>query len=119
MAKQNEAQLLDLLKVVLPRTVKDPKLAQKILDACEKEISSKERVAAFEKLCKCTELPDLEANTLAEVKAQLETSFGKGAVSLVPHPGKKAVSVEVVTPDGTFESVIKIGSGKAEEDANE
>ena len=52
------------------------------------------------------ELPDLKAETIEEVKEQFETSFGKGAVSIVPHPGKKAASVEVVTPNGTFEGVI-------------
>jgi len=116
MAKQNEAQLLELLKAILPRAVTDPKLAEKIYSACEKEITAKERVTAFEKLCKRIEVPNLEKNTLAEVKKQLEQSFGPESVSLVPHPGKKAISVEVVTPSGTFESVIKIGASATHEE---
>jgi hypothetical protein len=112
MPKQNqELQLLNLLKTVLPKAVTDPKLADKIYSLMEKEINTKERVTAFEKFCKRAELPDLEDKTLAEVKKQFESSFGKGAVSVVPHPAKKAVSVEVVTDEGTFEGVVKVGNG--------
>jgi len=32
----------------------------------------------------------------------------------VPHPAKKAASVEVVTPNGTFEAVIKVGAKNAD-----
>ena len=111
MAKQNdELKLLNLLRSVLPKAVPDPKLADKIYTALEKEISSKERVASFEKFCQRTELPDLAKKSLDEVQKQFETSFGKGSVSLLPHPQKKAVSVEVVTSAGTFEGVIKVGA---------
>jgi hypothetical protein len=111
MPKQNaELQLLNLLKTVLPKAVPDAKFADKIYSALEKEITAKERVAAFESFCKRTELPNLNEKTLDAVKEQFEASFGKGAVSVVPHPQKKAASVEVVTPNGTFESVIKVGA---------
>jgi hypothetical protein len=111
MAKQNdELKLLNLLRSVLPKAVPDPKLADRIYTALEKEISSKERVASFEKFCQRTELPDLAKKSLDEVQKQFETSFGKGSVSLIPHPQKKAVSVEVVTSAGTFEGVIKVGA---------
>jgi hypothetical protein len=111
MPKQNnELELLNLLKSVLPKAVPDARLADKIYSALEKEIAAKERVASFEKFCHRAELPNLEKSSLAEVKEQFETAFGKGAVSLVPHPGKKAVSVEVVTSGGTFEGVVKVGA---------
>lgn len=111
MAKQNtELQLLNLLKTILPKAVPDPKLADKIYSALEKEITTKERTTAFETFCKRTELPDLEKATLGQVKEQFESSFGQGSVSLVPHPAKKAVSVEVVTKEGTYEGVIKVGA---------
>ncbi len=111
MAKEKqEAQLLSLLRSILPKAVSDAKLADKIYSAFEKEIGVKERAVAFEKFCKRTDLPDLEEKTLKEVQKNFETTFGKGAVSLVPHPAKKAVSVEVETPNGIFESVIKVGS---------
>ena len=111
MPKQNqEAQLLNLLKAVLPKAVPDAKLAEKIYDALAKEISAQERGVAFEKFCKRMELPDLGKKTLNEVQRQFEASFGEGTVSLVPHPAKKAVTVEVETPSGIFESVIKVGT---------
>ena len=116
MPKQNqELQLLNLLRAVLPKAVPDAKLADQIYSALEKEISAKERVGAFEKFCKRTELPDLELKTLNDVKEQFEASFGKGAVSLVPHPKKEAVTVEVETPTGIFEGVIKVGANVSEE----
>ncbi len=120
MPKQNQdAQLLSLLKSILPKAVSDSKLADKIYSAFEKEIFAKERTVAFEKFCKRTELLDLEKSTLAEVQKQFETTFGKGAVSLVPHPAKKAVSVEVETASGIFESVIKVGATGSQEDESD
>lgn len=111
MAKaKNEAQLLKLLKNVLPKAVPDAKLAEKIYAALEKEISSSERTAHFEKFCEKVELPDLQAASLEEVKAQFESSFGKGMVSVVPHPRKKAATVEIITPEGTYEGVVKVGA---------
>ena len=107
---KNESQLLELLKTVLPKAVSDPKLAQKIFTACELQIKAKNRIVCFEEFCQDCDLPDLKPETVAEVQRQLETSFGKGKVSLVPHPQKKAVSVEVVLPDEVFEGVIKVGS---------
>jgi hypothetical protein len=119
MAKaKNEAQLLNLLKAVLPKAVPDAKLAQLIYSALEKEISSSERTAHFEKFCKKVELPDLKKESLAEVKEQFEASFGKGMVSVVPHEGKKAATVEIVTPQGNFEGTIKVGP-KAPEEGDE
>jgi len=116
MRKQNqELLLLNLLKSVLPKAVPDPKLADKIYSALEKEITAKERTASFEKFCQRAELPDLKVETIEQVKEQFEASFGKGCVSIVPHSGKKAASVEVVTPNGTFEGVIKVGGGNPED----
>src|SRR5690242_1391626 len=110
MPKQKpEEQLLNLLKSVLPKAVPDAKLAEKIFDAFQQEISAKDRFAAFDKFCKRAELPDLETKSINEVKKQFEESFGKGKVSIVPHPGKKALSIEVETPNGILEGVVKVG----------
>jgi hypothetical protein len=110
MAKaKNEAQLLNLLKSVLPKAVPDARLAQEIYRALEQEIAATERAVHFEKFCRKVELPDLQKNSLAEVQEQFEASFGKGTVSVVPHAAKKAATVEVITPKGTFEGVIQVG----------
>jgi len=114
---KQEEQLLGLLKTVLPKAVSDPKLADKIFTEVQKELSAKERAAAFDKFCKRTELPDLEKKSLRALQKQFEESFGKGAVSIVPHPARKAVTVEVETPNGIMESVIKVGVKAAEEGA--
>ncbi len=117
MAKaKNEAQLLNLLKSVLPKAVPDAKLAQAIYSALEKEIAATERVVHFEKFCKKVELPDLQKASLAEVKEQFEASFGKGTVSVVPHAAQKAATVEVITPKGTFEGIIQVGPKAPGED---
>lgn len=117
--EKQETQLLNLLKSILPKAVSDAKLAEKIYCAFEKEMVAKERVVAFEKFCKRTELPDLEKKSLDAVQKQFEATFGKGTVSLVSHPAKKAVSVEVETPNGIFESVIKVGANAKTEEGEE
>lgn len=120
MAKaKNEAQLLNLLKSVLPKAVPDARLAQDIYRALEQEIAATERAVHFEKFCKKVELPDLQKQSLAEVQEQFEASFGKGTVSVVPHAAKKAATVEVITPKGTFEGVIQVGPKAPEEGDDE
>ena len=114
----DDAQLLDLLKSVLPKAVSDPKLVQKIYSACENEIKAKNRVISFEKFCDRCEVPDLKPETLTTVQSQFEESFGKGKVAIIPHPGKKAATVEVVLPDETFEGIIRV-KGAATEDAED
>ena len=106
----SEAQLLNLLKQVLPKTVADPSLVEKIYSACEKEIGAKTRVAAFEKFCKTIALPDLEKKSVSGVKQQLEANFGQGTVNVVPHSSGKAASVEVISKEGTYEGTIKVGA---------
>lgn len=120
--KQNskpEAQLLELLKSVLPKAVEDAKLIDKIYSACEKEIYSKNRVQAFENFCKRAELPDLRKGSLDEIKKQFEESFGKGKVSVVPLHDKEAAVVEVVLPNETFEGVLKVGQKNGVEEGEE
>jgi len=80
--KTTEAQLLDLLKKVLPKATHDAQLAGKIYQAIELELKAKARGVAFEKFCAKVELPDLEPNSLEQVKAELSASFGEGDVTL-------------------------------------
>lgn len=114
-----EGQLLALLKDVLPKAVSDQKLVDKIYSACEKEISAKVRVESFQKFCSRAEMPDLEAKTVEEIQRQFETSFGKGSVSIIPHPKKQAATVEVVVDGEVLEGVVKVGvngNGEADEE---
>jgi hypothetical protein len=113
--KTNEAQLLDLLKRVLPKAMPDPQLATKIYEAIEAELKAKSRVLAFEKFCSKIELPDLEAKTIDDVKLQLAASFGDGDITVKPDKKEKSLTVEVALPDGSqFSSEINVGPIAAE-----
>ena len=103
-----EAQLLELLKKVLPKTITDPKLADKVYSACVEELKSKTKVTSFEKFCEKCELPDLKAATISEVKEQFETSFGKGAVTVKPDAEKESLKVEVNVGEDTFQGTVKV-----------
>jgi hypothetical protein len=99
--KTTEAQLLDLLKKVLPKATQDPQLAGQIYQAVELELKSKARGSAFSKFCSRVELPNLEPESLAAVQKQLTASFGESDVTLKPNKKEKTLAVEVSLPDGT------------------
>jgi hypothetical protein len=108
--KSNEAQLLDLLKRVLPKATHDAQLAEKIYQAIEGELKAKARALAFEKFCGGIELPNLEQKTVADVKLQLAASFGDGDITLKPNKKEQSLMVEVALPEGgQFSSEIKVG----------
>jgi hypothetical protein len=108
--KSNEAQLLELLKRVLPKATHDAQLAGKIYEAIELEFKAKARAIAFEKFCGGIELPNLEQKTVADVKLQLSASFGDGDITLKPNKKEQSLMVEVALPDGgQFSSEIKVG----------
>lgn len=109
--KTNEAQLLDLLKRVLPKATHDAQLAGKIYQAIEDELKAKARVMAFEKFCSKIELPNLEPKTVEDVKLQLAASFGDGDITVKPDKKEKSLAVEVTLPDGQqFSSEVKVGA---------
>jgi len=108
--KSNEAQLLELLKRVLPKATHDAQLAGKIYEAIEVELKAKSRILAFEKFCGGIELPDLDQKTVEDVKLQLAASFGDGDITLKPNKKEQSLMVEVALPDGgQFSSEIKVG----------
>ena len=100
--------MLELLRKVLPKTISDPKLLEKIYSACELELKAKVRGNSFEKFCEKCELPDLKAGTVAEVKKQFEESFGKGAVAVKPDADKEVLNVEVNVGEDTFHGTVKV-----------
>ena len=109
--KSNEAQLLDLLKRVLPKATHDAQLAEKIYQAIEGELKTKAHALAFEKFCGGIELPNLEQKTVADVKLQLAASFGDGDITLKPNKKEQSLMVEVALPEGgQFSSEIKVGA---------
>src|SRR5882762_706460 len=96
--KTTEAQLLELLKRVLPKATHDAQLAGKIYQAIEEELKAKARVLAFEKFCSKIELPNLEQKTVDDVKLQLAASFGDGDITVKPNKKDKSLTVEVSMP---------------------
>lgn len=115
--KQDEqAKLLALLKKVLPKATHDAELAGKIYQAIEAELKTKNQAASFEKFCDRMPLPDLEAQTLDEVKLQLASAFSEGDVTIQPNKKEKSLAVEVSLPDGTqFSTQIKVRPTPPEE----
>jgi hypothetical protein len=99
--RDEQAQLLDLLRTVLPKIMPDPAFAEKIYSACEAELRAKNRANSFEKFCERIELPDLEPKTVAEVKQHFAAGFGDVDIDIVPDEEGKALNVDVSLPDGT------------------
>jgi len=107
--RDEQAQLLDLLRVILPKVAPDPAFANKIYSAFEAELRAKNRVISFEKFCDRIPLPDLEAKTLDEVKLQLAAGFGDADLDIQPDEENKALAIDVSLPDGTqFHSRIPV-----------
>jgi hypothetical protein len=118
--KTTEAQLLDLLKKVLPKATHDAQLAGKIYQAIELELKAKARGSAFEKFCAKVELPDLEPKSLEAVKTQLAASFGESDVYLKPNRKEKNLAVEISLPDGTqFSGEINVNRNAGAETSEE
>jgi hypothetical protein len=109
-SKQDEqAQLLNLLRTILPKIAPDAAWADKIYLAFEAELRAKNRVNSFEKFCERIELPNLEEKTLEEVKAQLLAGFGDADLEIEPNEDGKGLRVDVSLPDGTqFHSRIPV-----------
>jgi hypothetical protein len=108
-SKAAEAQVLELLKLVLPKTIDDAKLVERIYAAVASEFKTKAKAAAFEQFCDKVELPDLEPKTVMDVKKQLAASFGAENVTITPDPEKQSVAVEVSLPDGSeFKQDVKV-----------
>jgi hypothetical protein len=107
--RDEQAQLLDLLRAVLPKIAPDPAFAEKIYSACEAELRAKNQVHSFETFCERIELPDLEPKTVEEVKQHFAAGFGDADMDLVPDDEGKGLSVDVSLPDGTqFHSRIPV-----------
>lgn len=104
-----QAQLLNLLRTILPKVAPDPAFAEKIYSAFEAELRAKNKVSSFEKFCERIPLPDLEAKTLEEVKQQLVAGFGDVDMEIEPDESGKALAVDISLPDGTqFHKIIPV-----------
>jgi hypothetical protein len=115
-----EAQLLGLLKKVLPKATHDPKLAGQIYDAIEEELKAKARASAFDKFCARVELPDLEPKTVADVQRQFAETFSDGDVTVKANRKEQTLAVEVALRDGAqWSSEIKVRPVGAPDDGEQ
>ena len=85
--RDEQAQLLDLLRAVLPKIAPDPALAN--------------QVHSFQKFCEHIELPDLEPKTVEDVKQHFVAGFGEADLEIVPDEDGKGLNVDVSLPDGS------------------
>jgi hypothetical protein len=101
-SKQDEqAQLLSLLRTILPKIAPDAELAARIYSAAEDELRAKNRVNSFEKFCERVELPNLEPQTIEEIKQHFVAGFGDVDMEIQPDEENKSLVVDVELPDGT------------------
>ena len=118
-----EAQFLAFLDKVLSKAVPDHNLRSSIQDAVAKEIRVARDVAAFNQFCEKGSVPDVKAETVAELQDQLAATFGSDAKVEITTPEAKdgetdilgALGVEIVLPDRTLTSEIKVGPGGADD----
>ncbi len=107
--KNTEAELLELLKRVLPKATHDAQLAVVIYQAVETELRTTARVVAFDKYCEKLELPNLEPKSIDAVKMQLAASFGDGDITVKPDAEEQALAIEIALPDGhQFTGAVKV-----------
>jgi len=99
--RDEQLQLLSLLRTVLPKIAPDPAMAEQIYSACEAELRAKNQVHSFERFCEHIELPDLEPKTVEEVKEHFVAGFGDADLDIAPDAAGKALNVDVSLPDGT------------------
>ncbi len=120
-----EAQFLSFLDKVLSKLLPDHHLRSKVQDAVAKEIRLARDVAAFNQFCETGSVPDLDAGTMADLQDQLAATFGSDAKVEFTAPEPKdgsgdglhgALGVEIVLPDRTITSEIKVNPGAANAD---
>ena len=112
----NEAQFLALLQKVLPKATKDPHLASAIYDEVAKEVRLLKSIESFEKFCETGALPNVEPDTVAELQSELAGKFGEANVAITPDENGAGVAVEIVLPDRTLSSRVKVDPAVAEEE---
>jgi hypothetical protein len=116
-SKQDEqALVLNLLRTILPKIAPNAELAAKIYSAAEDELRAGNRVNSFERFCERVELPNLDPQTVEEVKQHFVAGFGDVDLDIQPDEENKSLVVDVVLPDGTqFHKRIPVRPVGAEE----
>jgi hypothetical protein len=104
----NEKDFLALLQKILPKTTKDPRLADVIYEEVLREVKLRNNIVSLEKFCKEGTLPDLQPETVTEFQNQLATNFGEENIQVIPDEKSQAVTVEVNLPEYEVKSVVRV-----------
>lgn len=104
----NEKQFLALLQKVLPKTTNDPHLASTIYEEVAREFRLVKNLESFEKFCASSALPDSSPETVADLQSELAGQFGEANVAITPDENGAAVAVEIILPDRTLSSRVKV-----------
>ena len=114
----NEAQFLALLEKILSK-VAPPTVATAIYEEVSKQVRLLNSISAFEKFCEKGSVPNVEPETVAELKSQLESNFGEDNVTITPAEDNLSLSVEITLPDNVITSSIKVEAPDENSDEQE
>jgi hypothetical protein len=103
-----EADFLALIERVLPKTIADPQLVERIYSELAREIRLVNSLQSFARFCEKEALPDAQPETITQFKEQLGTNFGDENVTIVPDEKGEAVAVEIALPDRTVTAQLKV-----------
>ncbi len=112
----NEEEIIKLLTDILPGVTNDPTVSGKIMNAVQKELRHKSRVAAFHDYCRKCPLPDLTDDTVKELTARFEHEFGKQGLELDADNAENKLYVEVKIGDAVLTSEIPVNERPLDED---
>lgn len=104
----NDAQFLALLERVLPKATPDSRLASVIYERVAEEVRLLNNLKSFEKFCAEGSLPDLEPATVEGFREQVASNFANAQVTVEPSEQGRSVAVEIVLPDRTVSSKLKV-----------
>ena len=111
-----EEEIINLLNDILPEVTKDPAVSGRIMNAVQKELRHKSRVAAFHEYCQKCPLPDLTDDTVKELTARFEHEFGKQGLQLDADNSEDKLYVEVKLGDAVLTSEIPVNNRPLDED---
>jgi hypothetical protein len=104
----SDAQFLELLQKVLPQATPDPRLAAAIYERVAQEVRLINNLRSLEKLCTEGALPNLEPETVEELKSRLATNFGEANVVVTPSEKGDAAAVEIILPDRKVSNRVRV-----------
>ena len=112
-----EAEFLSLLQKALSKKTLDHHLATAIYDEVAREVRLIKSLQSFEKFCEKGALPNLENETVNELKSELSEKFGDESVVITPKEDGNSLSVEIALEDRTVTNTVKVQSpDEAEEE---